>query len=316
MKKYVLVLYFYLSNWTLEAQQTPLFTQYQEYATIINPAAVTSDYFLNNYNMSFGASLRQQWLSLNRNPKTQILRGDYIGRTDNFFNISTGGYFMSDRAGSTDLTGLYGRLAIIGSNDPQKSGFSLGFSGGLARLSLNVSDVYVRDAADLSLLQTAKWFPDLGIGLFGYRSLSDKGEGDFIAYGGVSIPQILGNNIFFQTDQKQINVSRVRHFYGTAGLVMYVNSQSYFEQSVWIKYVVGLPIHYDFNLRYQMMPALKLGVGYSTSQTVHGEASFAFGEGEKRLFRIGYGFDYAFGTEAPFFGATHEVNLVLLLDNR
>lgn len=314
MKRHLLSYLFLTLNWTLFAQQTPLFTQYREYQTIINPAAVSNDFILNNYNVSLGASLRTQWISLKRNPKTQILRGDYIQKTDNFFGLSAGGYVMSDNAGATNLSGIYGRFAVLGTNDPQKGGFSVGFTGGMGRLRLNISDVYVRDAADLALIQTSKWFPDLGVGAYAYKSLSDKGEGNFIIYGGLSAPQILGNNVFFQTTNKSVNIPRTRHFYGTAGIIMYLNSQSYIEPSVWVKYVSGVPIHTDFNVRYQMLPALALGLGYSSSRAVHSEISFSFGEGESRLFCFGYGFDYVFGTEAPFFGTSHEVNLVLLLD--
>jgi len=62
----------------LFAQQLPLFSQYQDNYIAINPAMVSRDYLINEDNLSFGASHRNQWTDLQNSPKTQLIRGEYM----------------------------------------------------------------------------------------------------------------------------------------------------------------------------------------------------------------------------------------------
>ncbi|MEM6771144.1 MAG: type IX secretion system membrane protein PorP/SprF, partial [Bacteroidota bacterium] len=67
-----------MSAGSLSAQQLSLFTQYREAATMINPAAMESDWLTFGYNMSFGANYRKQWVGQENSPETQSIRFSYI----------------------------------------------------------------------------------------------------------------------------------------------------------------------------------------------------------------------------------------------
>jgi Type IX secretion system membrane protein PorP/SprF len=70
----------------------------------------------------------------------------------------------------------------------------------------------------------------------------------------------------------------------------------------------------DINLRGQTSEVIWLGVGYSTAQFVYTEIGFLFGDNPR--FKLGYGYDHAFSTISPFFGAVHELNLSVLLGGK
>ncbi|MEO0044715.1 MAG: hypothetical protein RL329_4164, partial [Bacteroidota bacterium] len=55
------------SSMSAFGQQIPLFTQYRALAGVINPAAISSDFFTKQHNVSFGVSYRRQWVDV-QNP--------------------------------------------------------------------------------------------------------------------------------------------------------------------------------------------------------------------------------------------------------
>ncbi|MEO0732690.1 MAG: type IX secretion system membrane protein PorP/SprF, partial [Bacteroidota bacterium] len=72
------------------AQQLSLFTKYRENATILNPAALESDFLTNGYNISFGANYRRQWAGLDNTPETQTIRASYINPSRGSVSLTAG----------------------------------------------------------------------------------------------------------------------------------------------------------------------------------------------------------------------------------
>ena len=112
MKKLILVCLLFSITLQLVAQQLPLFSQYQDNYLAINPAMVSRDYLLNEDNISFGLSHRNQWTDFENSPKTQLIRGEYLYENGSF-GLMTGGYLLNDQTGPTGLTGIYGRIGAI-----------------------------------------------------------------------------------------------------------------------------------------------------------------------------------------------------------
>lgn len=302
-----------------QAQQLPLFTQYREFHSIVNPATINSDYLLNQYHTSIGASVRAQWLGLERGPRTYVLRGEHILNSDNFFKPVLGGYLLSDNTGPTGYNGVYARIATIGTDNMRDWGFSGGLNIGATQFHLNATEVFLRQPNDVLTQQNyQRWYPDIGLGLFAYTALGQQGRGvrKNTLYGGLSIPQVFGLNLEFRESLGSFGVKRVPHFYGLMGYYQYLPSGSFIESSIWIKYVPNVPAQVDFNLRYQMGEYIWLGAGYSTSSTLHAEIGFLLGENigwSNSNFKIGYGFDQSYNTVSPYFGAAHEINLSVTL---
>jgi type IX secretion system PorP/SprF family membrane protein len=306
------IIMIFIKNTSSYAQQLPIFTQYREYHSLMNPASISSDYFLNQYATSVGASLRTQWIGVTKHPKTQILKGEHILKKDNYFSLVTGGHILNDQAGASQMTGVYGRIAALGSNKDYFQGFSAGFNIGYVRLRMDGTAVTWHDANTIDPSVKTQSYPDIGFGIFGYKALTKRGEGDNIIYGGISVPQLLSNTTFLKT----ILLKREAHIYTQVGYYKYLASQSFIEFSMWGKYVKNAPFHLDFNTRFQFIPAFWLGIGASSAKTIHAETGYVFGENfglKKNALRIGYGFGLNMGQVANYLGTSHEINISYLI---
>ena len=295
------------------AQQLSLFTQYRENATLINPAAMESDFLAYGYNMSFGATYRKQWTGLTNSPETQSARFSYVNKNSSGTSIQFGGYVLNDQTGPTGFTGAYGRIgAIIGGN-PEYSGLSVALTAGYVGYRVNSSELNLRDAGDvIGSVDQSQSHPDVGLGLY-YYSL-DRNDNMF--YAGVSIPQVLGMDLAFEDEAGNFSIQRTRHFYAMTGYYIMTGNDGFIELSSWGKYVEGAPFNADFNIRYQMPSALFMGFGVATSGNAHVEAGVTLGDnaGLDNIIRIGYGLDYSFSSFGPSVGSTHELQVSFALD--
>ena len=121
-QKIAYVFLFFLILQDLKAQQLPLFTQYREYHSIINPAMVSSDFMLNTCSVALGASARMQWVGLKKNaPSTQVLRGEWVLDKESSMTLVTGGHIIQDRAGRESATSFSGRLGVYLSDNPNST---------------------------------------------------------------------------------------------------------------------------------------------------------------------------------------------------
>jgi type IX secretion system PorP/SprF family membrane protein len=296
----------------LPAQQLSLFTQYRENLGILNPAAVSADYLIYESNISLGASYRAQWTSFDANPTTQTIHGTYLNASTYAFNMFAGGYLLNDQTGPTGLTGLYGRVGGILTDDPYYGGISLGISLGLVQFRLRASELRFRDPDDVVAAggDQSQLYPDAGAGVFAYKRLDGGIFEDDVVYAGVSVPQVMGLDLTFRNDLGEYSTQRVQHFYGVLGFYKFFDEYSFLEPSLWVKYTPNAPVNVDFNLRYQTAYNFWIGTGLSTAGNFHMEGGVLLGDtGFGNLLRLGYGFDYAFTTYGPFVGSTHEINL-------
>ncbi|MCB9082661.1 MAG: PorP/SprF family type IX secretion system membrane protein [Lewinellaceae bacterium] len=313
-----LVLFLLFSTTMVKAQQLSLFTQYRENMSVINPAAIDPDYFAFNNNISFGASYRTQWTGLTGGPRTLTLRGNYFADQMSGVALMGGGHLISDQTGPTGFTGAYGRLAGVITSDPEYGGVAIGISAGFVQYRVKASEIVLRDPSDvLGTVDQSQMFPDVGVGVFFYKSVGRGYYGGDYVYGGVSIPQVIGLDLTFQNDNGEFFTKRVQHFYGLLGYYKFFDNDSFLEPSLWVKYAPNAPANVDFNLRYQMPASLWIGTGASSAGTMHLEAGFVLGEnvGMTNTLKIGYGYDYSFSTFGPTVGSTHEINLSMSIRN-
>lgn len=299
-----------------QAQQLSLFTQYRENATLINPAAMENDFLAWGQNLTFGANYRSQWSDIANGPRTQSVRASYIHDESSGASLMGGGYLLSDQTGPTGFTGLYGRLGVVISGDPEYSGLAVALSAGIVQYRIDADEIKLRDQDDvLGNSNQTELFPDVGVGLYFYNMLGGALDGDMF-YAGFSVPQVAGLDLTFQEENGDYSIQRLRHFYGMAGLYKFFRNDGFLHPSVWIKYVEGAPINADFNLMYQTPAALWVGTGISTAGNFHFEAGFNLGEnvGLYNNIRIGYGYDYSFSTFGPAVGNTHELQVSFSFD--
>ncbi len=289
------------------AQQLPLFTQYRDNHTIINPAMLSSDYLLYENNITIGASYRSQWRDLKNRPVTQNIHFDYLNSYGSGVALTAGGYLINDQTGPTGFTGVYGKIGGILTDDPYFGGLSFALNFGAVQYRINAAEIKLRDVGDqLPFENQAKIFPDVGLGVYYYLKLQGKGwfDDDYL-YGGISAPQILGLDLEYSDLTGKVSLKRIQHIYANIGLYKFMRDDNFLEPSVWLRYAPNAPLSVDFNLRYQMINGFWIGAGASLSGNAHLELGFVIEE----HMRIGYGFDYSFSSFGPSTGGSHEINL-------
>jgi len=316
MNKLSVLPVFLLLSLSLSAQQLSLFTQYREHLTLINPAAVESDYLAFGQNLVFGGSFRAQWTAIEGGPSTQVLRGSYFMDDYSGVTMQFGGHIINDQTGPTGFTGIYGRVAGVLSDDPEFGGFALGLTAGAVQYRVDGREINVRDEGDLIVDENfTQWYPDLGLGLYYYTMLGGNLDGDYF-YAGVSVPQLIGLDLSFQNENGEFSVKRIQHIFANVGMYKFFDDVSFLEPSVWFRYAPGAPFSADFNLRYQLPAPIWIGTGASTDGNFHFETGLTLGlyNDWSNIFKIGYGFDYSFSSFGPFVGSTHEINLSIAFD--
>lgn len=314
-----LVLCFFISTLTLStplaAQEIPLFTQYSQYQTFINPASIPNEFWAYGYNLQVGGSFRQQWANLKYSPKSAFFKADYITARDDDSALLLGGQFISDETGPTGFNGFYGRVgSVIG--DIENWGISGGLNIGWIQHQFNTTDVFFVEEGDVnSGVQLSRSIMDIGGGVYFYKNMGDSSNVNTF-YAGISIPQ-LGFDVTYKTDNELISIDRSRHFFAVAGYFKEFEDAGFLEINTWAKYVEDVPINLDLNLRYQFKLPFWLGIGGSTNKSVHLEAGVALRDllvKQGSVVRIGYSMDRTFGDLGPNFGPSHEFHVAVLLN--
>lgn len=297
------------------AQQLPLFTQYQEYAGVLNPAAVPNDFISYEKDISVGISSRKQWVTDKDGPTTHLIRADYVLEREGVTPV-LGACLIADNAGRMGMTGMYLRAAMVFSDDPRDYGVSVGLTAGIVRYALDLSNAHVQNPSALAVYEgRSAIFPDVGIGV----SAHTKFDNDHLLYGGLSVPQIMSLDTRFRNDDQTLSLRRIRHFYGMAGYRIPQGDEiSFIEGTVWVRYVPPLGPSLDFNVRWQLQnqygSAFYLGTGFGTNGNAHLEGGFLIGDA--KMLRIGVGADLPFTPMSAYYGTSFEANVGYTFERR
>lgn len=278
----------------LAAQQTPIFTVYRDQWSLLNPAALSGHYVLNNRTMTLSATWREQWWNVPESPRTQWLNWEWVQEE---FNSVWGVALLNDRTGKIGQTGVYGRYAYrmeMGRRTTHT--LTIGLHAGLVQYRAKVSEIEFPNPADVALSNVTTLRPDIGMGAF-YQH-SDK------YYVGISVPQTFGFFTPFRQENFEIGIRRVPHAYLVLGGYLDTpwlgNTTSFAEPSLWLKYAPGGGLNADANVRLQVSELVWAGTGLNVSMgqapgmTLHAEAGVLLGE-QVRIadgqLKIGFGFD-------------------------
>lgn len=298
---------FYFTN----AQQIPLFTQYENNFGVINPAAIPSDFFTHHNTGSFGLSFRRQWVDIPNPPTTQVLHGEYFAADRTGVAPLFGGYILNDQTGPTGLTGIYGRIAGVVTGDAEYSGLSIGLSAGAVQYRVKTSDLKLHDANDITAsTDRTQMMPDISLGIFYYRRMDGLIDNDYF-FTGISVPQFFSFDFTLPRSNGTLNIIRTPHYYATIGWYHFLDNDSYLEPTAWVRYVPNAPVSVDINLRYNIGGTFYVGTGASTSGTVHAETGLFLGKGNgwANNFKLGYSFDMPLQTYGAYTGTSHEFHV-------
>lgn len=309
----LLVACFYLIN-SCVAQQTPLFSMYRDQRGILNPAAYSNNYVLNNRTMNLSGAWHVQWWNLPESPRTQSLAWEMVSDAK---NSVFGAHILNDQTGKIAQTGVYGRYAYrIKMGRRVTKTLLIGLNIGAVQYRAKLNEIEFPDPNSAPMEAPNLIKPDLGVGVFYHHS--DR------YYAGVSIPQTFGLSTDFQSGDEVFSIKRIPHVFAVVGGYWSTpwlgNETSFVEPSIWVKYAANAPLNVDLNLRAQVSELIWAGVGVNSgfglqpSATLRFEAGLFLGEQVqlvKSQIKTGFAFDLPITQSVgKNFGSSAEIGVV------
>lgn len=310
------------------AQQLPQYTQYVFNNFLLNPAVAG----IENYTDA-KLGYRSQWTGLNGAPVTSFLsvnapigtdftQGDATafpggGDVNPSSRLYTQNYqasaphhgigftLVNDKAGPITQTNFAASYAYHLGLAPRLN-MSVGVSAGINHISLNTSEITLATPLDPAIANgnNSQWKPDLGVGAWLYSA-------DF--YAGISVQQLLKQNLYFSTSTTAIDVSKtVPHVFLTAGTKLYVSDDITLLPSVLVKEIKPVPLTYDLNLKASFQDKFWLGGSYRHNDSFGVLAGFNLSS----FINVGYSYDITTSSLNTVSNGTHEIVIGLLLNNR
>jgi len=312
MKLIIQLLFIFLFSYPslLIGQQLSLFTQYRNQLSILNPAGISVDYILENFNTSVVATQRNQWIGIEAHPVTSLISIKSILLNE---KILVGAYFMNDKAGAIGNTKVNGNFAYFLINN-RRHKLSVGFNVGWMQYRVNLNEIKSYKGGSMAEKRNSL---DFGAGLFYVHNMDKKKF-----YVGFAIPQLkeelISNNI-------ASSVNAQAHLLVTLGGYFPIRGETtFFEPSLLISKVAGVPLHVNANARFKFLDNFWLGGGAGTSlntdfQTLnyHLETGVIIrGNSLDRLIKIGISYYGTTGNNLKdnILGPTYEVNMSIALD--
>jgi type IX secretion system PorP/SprF family membrane protein len=215
-------------SFSAQAQQDPLYSQYQFNQQVINPAYTGIN---GNTNISFISRL--QWLGgVDGNPITNTLAAQTTIVNN---KVGLGALFVQDKLGVAN--NFEAHLTYSYKISWADKIFSFGLQTGIVSVNYNFDELNLKnidDPAFISGTQNATK-PNFGAGV---ALMSDN---FFI---GLSAPRLLNSEF---GDGVTSNLRYKRHFYGSIAYLLNINSVMKLKPSVLVRAVEGAPISYDIN---------------------------------------------------------------------
>lgn len=275
-----------LSPISVMGQQDAHYSQYIFNGLVLNPAYAGS-----RGTFSTMLFLRKQWVGLPGAPATGALSlHTPIGDQRSNFGLT----ISDDIIGYTNQLWMHGSYAFRFPLGPGKMAF--GIQGGLLNYRIDWSKAETVDQDDVIIGNTAqnRLIPNVGAGIF-YNTAT--------WYAGVSMPHILDTELRPLDGTIDDFAQLYRHYFFTAGIVLWPQSTVKFKPSVLVKYVSGAPLQADFNASFLINDFVWVGASYRTLDAAVFMVDFQL---TKQL-RLGYAFDWTLSELGNYNTGSHEL---------
>lgn len=272
---------------TVNAQQDPMFTQYNFNTQTINPA-----YAGTWESMGFIVLGRHQWVGWDGAPRTYTFSMQSNTRNE---KVGLGLNVVSDQLGREKRLSIFGDYSY-GIKVNQYSILRMGLKFGVSNYRNVLSD-YQQYPGDIDPVSQGeidvRYMPNFGVGAMLF---SEK------YYVGLSVPKIIEND--FENNYGNFTVeSELRHFFLTAGYVFNLSEYLKFKPTFLTKATFGAPLQFDFTANFLLNEKIWLGAMYRTGDSYGFIAQWIF----DRKLRVGYAVDFPFTEIRSYQNGTHEV---------
>ena len=273
----------------LTAQMFPLSDHYVVNGLAINPAFAGC-----NDALSATISYRDQWVGFKDSPKSYFLSVHTPVLND---RVGLGLLVEKNSIGIFKETNILGNYAYRMELREGKLALGLGF--GLTVLNIAWNELVAADANDAQLInnQTSSVLPTFSLGAYYYTKKY---------YLGISMPLFLGYELDKSTGKYKIdnNFSGSNYFF-SSGYEIGISPQIKFLPSLLIKYHSNNTIQIDYTAQVNLKDKIWMGVGYRSKNILVGMLQCQL----NYQIRMGYSYDYDFGTIGKYVNGTHEIVL-------
>ena len=283
-----------------QAQQRPHYSQYINNQYLINPAEAGSQ----NYHHIM-ASNRMQWMGVPGAPNTfyitgEMFMGQHVGlergkiKNEHNYHHGLGFQAVGDKTGPTSLTGLSGTYAYH-FRPAQEIVISFGASFGFLNYGINSAEL---DAfRETATTEGQSFFrPDGALGIFSYSKNW---------FAGISSTQIIRQKIDLNTVSGSNNSYLEPHVFITGGYKIRLDDEIYLLPNGLIKYVNGVPLSWDINMKYSYNDIFWTGISYRSLDAVTLMAGIHFFNN----YEFSYSYDYTTSDLSEFNNGGHEITI-------
>ncbi len=307
MKKiaYLYIVWTIASLVNVDAQQSPVFSQYLVNKFLINPA-VAGGSGISTVNLV----ARQQYLGFKNAPRTfalsaqtRLMNDSYIMRAlkvrknpnqaSRITNVGLGANMYSDRNGIVNKTGIQLTYAYH-INFNNRFQLSMGLSGSVFQYKLDDDGAYIHDSADPLLTGNKKqfWVPDATAGVY---------VTDDRFFAGFSLTDLFGSTLKLGSDPLSDNFRTARNYNTMAGYRFSLDENFLLEPSVFVR-ATKYEVQTDFSTRLFFQDEYWLGVAYRTNKTLISMVGVSVD-----MFYFGYAYDASLGSIRNYSSGSHEL---------
>lgn len=307
----------------MQAQQTPLYTQYMMNGFLLNPAIAGSEGYT-----SVSVVAREQWVGFPGSPRTQSVsaqtrllpdswllslfgkkKGRSRYRRSNQSKVGLGIYVLNDRNGLVDKTGFEMAYAYHIFMKQQQLSFGLALSGYQVRIDKSL----LNDGSGNTVGSTQDWTNYNNLSMFIPDATMGVWYSSPILYGGLSVSNLFQSYLKFSNEFRD-KFKQSRTFYISGGAKLEMNRNWMFEPSTLIKYSQSGALQFDLGGRFYYNEDYWAGMAYRSGADkgqfgfTSSALSFMFGVRVDRFY-FGYAFDYSLNDLMPSTFGSHEFML-------
>ncbi|MCB9186823.1 MAG: type IX secretion system membrane protein PorP/SprF [Flavobacteriales bacterium] len=268
------------------AQQIPQYSQYMLNDYILNPAMTGQhDYW------EVKSNNRLNWIGITDAPRTFILSAHGPFRK---YNMGMGGSVFADITGPTSRIGFY--LSYAYHLKLSKSlRLGMGLSLGLLQYRIDGTKVTLYENGD-------PVFPNQVMTVY----TADATFGVNLKHKnfnfGISIPQIIGNQLKFLENQESTKSSLARHYMAMGGYTFHVGDFGIMP-NVLLKYVYPAPPQFDAGVKFDWRDQIWIGASYRHDDAVSFLGGFAY----KDFLLVAYSYDMSTSNLRNYSDGSHEL---------
>ena len=279
------VVFFILIGLQGYSQQEPLYTQYYNNFSLINPA-----YSGSNGHLTATLNARSQWAGEAGSPETQTfsLHGA-MGK-----NVGLGLSIVHDKVFIWNNTEVFADFSYS-LELSETSTISFGLKAGGSFLNVNLQELGITDDSALNE-DIHKFNPNLGAGVLYYTNK---------LYASLSTVNILETK-YYDEHSSTATASDNMVIYLSAGYVIDLGADLKFRPSFLIRTVSGSPLSKDVSASFLWNNKLELAISHRFDESISGLFQVRINENVK----LGYSYDSLTNNLGNYNNGSHEISLV------